>query len=72
MLAYFASERGSLMHPLIVGISSAIPHSLSSMAIAATVHWPHQMIADDHHHENDKLTQAVRSISAGEIVIVRL
>lgn len=72
MLAYFASERGSLIHPIIAGISSAISHSVSLMAIAAMVHLTHHLITGDHHHHNDTVTSSMQWISAGLIVVVGL
>ena len=72
MLAYFASERGSLLHPIIVGVSSAVSHSVSLMAIAAVVHLTHHLITGDHHHENDVVTHGMRWVSAGLIVLVGL
>lgn len=70
MLAYFASERGSLIHPVIAGISSAVSHSFSLMGIAAIVHLTHHLITGDHHHDNDTVTRAMQWISAGLIVVV--
>ena len=72
MLAYFASERGSLIHPIIAGISSAVSHSVSLMAIAAMVHLTHHLITGDHHHSNETVTAAMQWISAGLIVVVGL
>ena len=72
MLAYFASERGSLVHPLIVGISTAISHSVSLIAIASMVHLAHHLITGDHHHENVGVTQAMQWISAILIIVVGL
>ena len=72
MFAYFASERGSLLHPVIAGISSAISHSVSLMAIAAIVHLTHQLITGDHHHGNETVTMSMQWISAGLIIVVGL
>ncbi len=72
MLAYFASERGSLIHPIIAGVSSAISHSVSLMAIAAMVHLTHHLITGDHHHHNVAVTVSMQWISAGLIVVVGL
>ena len=70
MLAYFASERGSWMHAVVAGISSAVSHSLSLMAIAAMVHLTHHLVAGDHHHNSDTVTRAMQWISAALIVVV--
>lgn len=72
MLAYFASERGSLIHPIIAGVSSAVSHSVSLMAIAAMVHLTHHLITGDHHHHNEAVTLSMQWISAGLIVVVGL
>ena len=70
MLVYFAGERKSLLHPLVVGISSAASHSVSLIGIAAVVHLAHHLMTGDHHHENHDVTQAMRWISAGLVVAV--
>ena len=72
MVAYFASERGSLIHPVIAGVSSAISHSVSLMAIAAMVHLTHHLVTGDHHHHDDVVTSSMQWISAGLIVVVGL
>lgn len=72
MLAYFASERGSVIHPIVAGVSSAISHSVSLMAIAAMVHLTHHLITGDHHHHNDAVTTSMQWVSAGLIVVVGL
>jgi len=43
MLLYLAGERRSLLHPLVMGLSSALSHSLSLIRIAAMVHMTHAM-----------------------------
>ena len=72
MLAYFASERGSLIHPLIVGLSTALSHSISLIAIASVIHMAHHLITGDHHHENVFVTQSMQWVSATLIIIVGL
>ena len=70
MLVYFAENRRSLLHPLVVGVSSAVSHSVSLVAIAAVVHLAHHLMTGDHHHENHDVTQLLRWISAGLVLVV--
>ena len=70
MLVYFAENRKSLLHPLVVGVSSAVSHSVSLVAIAAVVHLAHHLMTGDHHHENHDVTQLLRWISAGLVLVV--
>ena len=52
MLVYLTGGRRSAWHPLVMGISTAISHSLSLLAIAFSVHLAHHLITGDHHHEH--------------------
>ena len=70
MLVYLAGERKSLLHPVVMGLSSAIAHSVSLIGIAATVHLTHHLLTGDHHHENESVTRAMQWISAGLVLIV--
>ena len=70
MLIYLAGERRSFLHPLVMGLSSAFSHSLSLIGIAAMVHLTHHLIAGDHHHTNEGVTEAMRWISAGLVLAV--
>ena len=72
MLVYLAGERRSLLHPLIMGLSSALAHSVSLIGIAATVHLTHHLITGDHDHDNEAVTRGMQWISAGLVVVVGL
>ena len=72
MLVYLAGERKSLLHPLVMGISSALAHSVSLIGIAAAVHLTHHLISGDHHHNDEAVTGAMRWISAGLVLCVGL
>jgi len=72
MLLYLAGERKSLLHPLAMGLSSAFTHSLSLIGIAAAVHLTHHLVTGDHHHADAGVTEAMRWISAGLVLIVGL
>ena len=50
MLLYLAGERKSFLHPMVMGLSSALSHSISLIAIAAMVHLTHHLVTGDHHH----------------------
>ena len=72
MLLYLAGERRSFLHPLVMGLSSALSHSLSLIGIAAMVHLTHHLITGDHHHADEGVTNIMRWISAGLVLIVGL
>lgn len=72
MLLYLAGEKRSLLHPLVMGLSSALTHSLSLVVIAAMVHMTHHLISGDHQHADDGVTEAMRWISAGIVLFVGL
>jgi ABC-type nickel/cobalt efflux system permease component RcnA len=72
MLLYLAGERRSLLHPLVMGISSALSHSLSLIGIAAMVHLTHHLVTGDHYHADEGVTDAMRWGSAGLVLIVGL
>ena len=72
MLVYLAGERRSLFHPLVMGLSSALAHSVSLIGIAAAVHLTHHLIAGDHDHDNQAVTSSLQWISAGLVITVGL
>ena len=72
MLLYLAGERRSLLHPLVMGLSSALSHSLSLIGIAAIVHLTHHVMTGDHHHADEGVTEFMRWASAVLILIVGL
>jgi len=67
-----AGEKKSLLHPLVMGLSSAFSHSLSLIGIAALVHLTHHLVTGDHHHADEGVTNAMRWASAGLVLIVGL
>ena len=70
MFLYLAGERRSLLHPIVMGLSSALSHSLSLIGIAAIVHLTHHIVTGDHHHGDQEVSNAMRWISAGLVLIV--
>ena len=72
MLLYLAGERRSYLHPLVMGLSSALSHSLSLIGIAAIVHLTHHLVTGDHHHADEGVTDVMRWVSAGLVLIVGL
>ncbi|MEM9943887.1 MAG: sulfite exporter TauE/SafE family protein [Planctomycetota bacterium] len=70
MLVYLAGERRSLFHPVIMGLASALSHSVSLIGIAAMVHLTHHLVTGDHHHVDHGVSQTMRWISAGLVLIV--
>lgn len=72
MLVYLAGERRSLLHPVVMGLSSALAHSASLIGIAAAVHLTHHLVTGDHHHDDEAVTGAMKWISAGLVLCVGL
>ncbi|WP_182865101.1 urease accessory protein UreH domain-containing protein [Rhodopirellula sp. JC639] len=72
MLVYLAGQRRSLLHPVVMGLSSALAHSVSLIGIAAAVHLTHHLVTGDHHHDDASVTAAMRWISAGLVLCVGL
>ena len=72
MLVYLSGEKKSFWHPLVMGVSSALSHSVSLIAIAGMVHLAHHWVIGDHHHENEAVTDGFRWISAALVVGVGL
>ena len=64
MLVYLTGEKRSFWHPVVMGVSSALAHSVSLVAIAAVVHLTHHLMTGDHDHENVAVTQSLRWVSA--------
>jgi nickel/cobalt transporter (NicO) family protein len=51
LLAYMLqTEKRNYLHPLLIGLSSAISHSISLFTIAFLVHLTSHILTGDHHH----------------------
>ena len=72
MLVYLGGERRSLLHPVVMGLSSALAHSVSLIGIAAAVHLTHHLVTGNHHHNDQAVTNVMRWISAGLVLCVGL
>ena len=70
MLLYLAGEKRSFLHPLVMGLSSALTHSLSLIGIAAMVHLTHHLVTGDHHHADEGVTNVMRWVSAGLVLLI--
>jgi nickel/cobalt transporter (NicO) family protein len=51
MFVYLLGGRRSIWHPVVMGLTTAISHSVSLFAIAFAVHLTHHFVTGDHHHE---------------------
>ena len=72
MLVYLSGQRKSLLHPLVIGLSSAFAHSVSLIGIAASVHLTHHLITGDHSHNDQLVTRSMQWISAALVMTVGL
>ncbi len=63
MLVYLSGERRGFWHPFVMGLSSAVAHSVSLLAIAAIVHLTQHAITGDHHHEDESVVVVMQWIS---------
>lgn len=72
MLVYLAGQRRNLLHPLVMGLSSALAHSVSLIGIAAAVHLAHHLVTGDHHHDDAAVTRGMQWISAALVICVGL
>ena len=72
MLVYLSGQRRSLLHPLVMGLSSAVAHSVSLIGIAAAVHLTHHLVTGDHRHDDQAVTNVMKWFSAGLVLFVGL
>jgi len=56
MYVYLLGGKRSAWHPFVMGLSTAISHSLSLFTIAFAVHLAHHVVTGDHHHEENVST----------------
>ncbi|MEM9367684.1 MAG: sulfite exporter TauE/SafE family protein [Planctomycetota bacterium] len=63
MLVYLSGERRGFWHPFVMGLSSAVAHSVSLLVIAFIVHLTQHAITGDHHHENEQIVSVMQWIS---------
>jgi nickel/cobalt transporter (NicO) family protein len=70
MLVYLSGQRRSFWHPVVMGLSSAVAHSVSLFVIAFAVHLTHHFVAGDHHHENEAVTSGLQWVSAALVLCV--
>jgi nickel/cobalt transporter (NicO) family protein len=64
MLVYLSGGRRSVWHPIVIGISSGIAHSVSLIAIALVVHLAQHLVVGDHHHHDASVTHSLQWLSA--------
>jgi ABC-type nickel/cobalt efflux system permease component RcnA len=71
MWLYMASGVRRPWHPVVMGFSTALSHSLSLLVIALTVHAAHHVITCDHQHEH-LVSTWLQWISTGLIFAIGL
>ena len=69
MYVYLLGGRRSPWHPLVMGLSTAVSHSVSLFGIAFAVHLAHHVVTGDHHHE-ENVSAVLPWISALLVVAV--
>lgn len=72
MLIYLSGERKSFLHPLVMGLSSALTHSLSLILIASIVHVTQHLVTGNHHPSDERIVDWMRWVSASLVLIVGL
>ena len=72
MLVYLADGRRNFWHPLVMGLSSAVAHSVSLIGIALAVHLTHHVVTGDHQHDDAGVTVGLQWISAALVLCVGL
>ena len=71
MLVYLAGGKKTIWHPIVMGLSTALTHSVSLIAIASAVHLAHHLAAGDHHHE-EQVSSVLQWASAMLVLAVGL
>ena len=64
MLVYLSGGGRSFWHPIVIGISGGIAHSVSLIAIALVVHLAQHLVVDDHHYHDASVTRSLQWVSA--------
>lgn len=70
MLVYLSGGRKSFWHPIVIGISSGLAHSVSLIAIAVAVHVAQHWVVGDHHHHDAVVGHSLQWISSLLILAV--
>ena len=71
MWLYMASGVKRPWHPVVMGFSTAVSHSVSLFLIAMTVHAAHHVITCDHQHEH-AISTGLQWFSTGLIFVIGL
>jgi ABC-type nickel/cobalt efflux system permease component RcnA len=69
MLAYLLNSRPSRWQPLVLGLSTALSHSISLFSLAFVVHLTQHAVTGDHHHEH-RVTWIMQAVSTVLIILV--
>ena len=70
MLLYLSHKRRSFLHPLVMGISSAVSHSLSLIGVAMLVHAAQYAVTGTTDTASDTVEFWLRAISAALVMSV--
>ncbi len=71
MFVYLSDGRRSIWHPVVMGLATALSHSVSLFAIAFSVHLAHHVLTGDHAHD-DTISSVFQWISSLLVVAVGL
>jgi nickel/cobalt transporter (NicO) family protein len=69
MLAYFIDGKRSRWQPLVLGLATAVSHSISLFSLALIVHLTYHVATGDHHHER-WIAGLLQVISAALILLI--
>ena len=72
MLVYLADKRRNMLHPLLMGISSAVSHSVSLIGIAFLVHAAHHALSGNADDASESAQLWLRAVSSSVVVCVGL
>ena len=72
MLVYLADKRRNMLHPLLMGISSAVSHSVSLIGIAFLVHAAHHALSGNADDASESAQFWLRAVSSSVVVCVGL
>ncbi len=69
MLAHFVSGKRSFWLPIVMGVSTALSHSVALLSVAFLMHLTHHFVTGDHHHEQ-QFTLVLEWFAASLLIVI--